>query len=58
MFSGVYNGKKYHIDDVDAVLNRCKSVNVEKIIVTGTSLEDSARAIQMTTLSGIYAISL
>ncbi|XAR64790.1 hypothetical protein NMG60_11008628 [Bertholletia excelsa] len=45
MFKGIYNGKHYHIADIPAVLSRAWSAGVERIIVTGGSLEESKEAL-------------
>lgn len=33
MFKGIYNGKKYHVPDISAVLSRAWSAGVDRIIV-------------------------
>ncbi|KAD1800788.1 hypothetical protein E3N88_42276 [Mikania micrantha] len=45
MFKGVYNGKQCHLADIAAVLNRAWSAGVDRIIVTGGSLEESKEAL-------------
>lgn len=45
MFKGIYNGKQYHMGDIQAVLKRAWSAGVERIIVTGGSLEESKEAL-------------
>lgn len=45
MFKGIYNGKKYHVADIAAVLSRAWSAGVDRIIVTGGSLEESKEAL-------------
>ncbi|CAH9084592.1 unnamed protein product [Cuscuta epithymum] len=45
MFKGVYNGKQYHAADIQAVLKRAWAAGVERIIVTGGSLEESKEAL-------------
>ncbi|KAI5679654.1 hypothetical protein M9H77_00881 [Catharanthus roseus] len=45
MFKGIYNGKKYHVADISAVLNRAWNAGVDRIIVTGGSLEESKEAL-------------
>lgn len=52
MFGGIYHGSAKHKPDLDSVLQRAKAVGVEKIIVTGTSLMDSAGALQLASKSG------
>ncbi|KAL0491267.1 deoxyribonuclease TATDN1 [Acrasis kona] len=47
MFTGVYHDKKAHEDDFKSVLERSKRANVNKIIITGTTLSDSREAIQL-----------
>ncbi|XP_071906209.1 uncharacterized protein [Coffea arabica] len=45
MFKGIYNGKKYHVADIVAVLSRARSAGVDRIIVTGGFLEESKEAL-------------
>ena len=47
MFRGVYSGKQAHEDDLLDVLKRAKKNGVETIIITGTTLNESKKAIQM-----------
>ncbi|KAL2464076.1 TatD related DNase [Forsythia ovata] len=45
MFRGIYNGKQYHVADISAVLSRAWSAGIDRIIVTGGSLEESKEAL-------------
>lgn len=45
MFRGMYNGKQYHVADIATVLGRAWSSGVDRIIVTGGSLEESKEAL-------------
>ncbi|XP_071904525.1 uncharacterized protein [Coffea arabica] len=45
MFKEIYNGKKYHVVDIVAVLSRAWSAGVDRIIVTGGFLEESKEAL-------------
>ncbi|XP_065190528.1 deoxyribonuclease TATDN1-like [Sycon ciliatum] len=47
VFRGVYRGKTAHADDFDAVLQRAFDVGVDKIMITGGSLEDSRAALEL-----------
>ena len=47
MFHGVYREKRKHEDDFDDILKRASLAGVEKMIVTGGSLEDSKKAISL-----------
>lgn len=47
MFKGIYNGKQYHVSDMAAVLSRAWSAGVDRIIVTGGSLEESREALSI-----------
>jgi len=47
MFRGVYHDKKKHDDDYDAVLQRAIDQGMEKIMVTGGSLQDSKEALEL-----------
>lgn len=53
MFSGLYNGSAKHAPDLKNVLDRSWGSGVKKIIVTGTSLEESRSAAQVAKLNGI-----
>ncbi|KAG0169775.1 TatD DNase [Apophysomyces sp. BC1034] len=48
MFRGVYRGKHAHADDFDLVLQRAKNAGVQKLIITGTNLQESREAMDMT----------
>ncbi|KAG2683127.1 hypothetical protein I3760_10G018300 [Carya illinoinensis] len=45
MFKGIYNGKQCHLPDIAAVLNRAWSAGVDRVIVTGGSLQESKEAL-------------
>ncbi|XP_030753892.1 putative deoxyribonuclease TATDN1 [Sitophilus oryzae] len=47
MYQGIYNGSKKHEPDLNHVLKRSWDSGLEKIIITGGSLEESEKAIQM-----------
>ncbi|XP_044766607.1 putative deoxyribonuclease TATDN1 [Coccinella septempunctata] len=47
MFSGIYNGSVKHQKDLENVLERCWKVGMSKIIITGGSLSDSRKAIEI-----------
>ena len=46
-FSGTYNGKALHPSDFDAILLRASLAGVHRIIITGTDLADSRRALAL-----------
>jgi len=46
MYDGIYNDKKKHNSDIELVLHRSKECNVRKLIVTGTTSDDSINAIE------------
>uniref|UniRef100_A0A7N0V5E6 Uncharacterized protein n=2 Tax=Kalanchoe fedtschenkoi TaxID=63787 RepID=A0A7N0V5E6_KALFE len=52
MFKGIYNGKQYHKGDIAAVLSRAWSSGVDRIIVTGGSLEESKEALAIAETDG------
>ena len=47
MYHGEYNGSSKHPADLPAVLSRAQEAGVEKMIVTGGSLEESRQAVQL-----------
>ncbi|XP_031397505.1 putative deoxyribonuclease TATDN1 isoform X3 [Punica granatum] len=52
MFKGIYNGKQCHAPDIVTVLNRAWTAGVERIIVTGGSLEESREALAIAETDG------
>ncbi|KAF8395471.1 hypothetical protein HHK36_019417 [Tetracentron sinense] len=52
MFKGIYNGKQSHVSDIAAVLSRAWSAGVDRIIVTGGSLEESKEALAIAEMDG------
>ena len=47
MYSGEYNGSSKHPPDLTAVIARAQQAGVEKMIVTGGSLEESRQAVKL-----------
>ena len=47
MYQGMYGGKQYHEPDLAAVLERSWAAGVERIIVTGGTLEGSRAALAL-----------
>ncbi|XP_074264546.1 uncharacterized protein LOC141587029 [Silene latifolia] len=52
MFKGVYHGKQCHVPDIQAVLSRAWSAGLDRIIVTGGSLEESREALAIAETDG------
>ncbi|KAK8953614.1 hypothetical protein KSP40_PGU015366 [Platanthera guangdongensis] len=52
MFQGIYNRKKCHAGDVQTVLSRAWGAGVDRIIVTGGSLEESRAALAIADTDG------
>ena len=52
MYKGQYNGKLYHENDLDAVLERARAAGVKKIIVTAGNLEEAKEALALCQGSG------
>ncbi|KAJ7551823.1 hypothetical protein O6H91_06G030500 [Diphasiastrum complanatum] len=52
MFRGVYHGKQYHVADLGAVLARAWDAGVNRIIVTGGSLQESKEALEIAETDG------
>lgn len=47
MFQGTYNGSKKHESDIKQVIDRATKNGVSHMIVTGTSLSDSKKAVDL-----------
>ncbi|CAA6653744.1 unnamed protein product [Spirodela intermedia] len=58
MFRGVYNGRQCHAADISNVLRRAWAAGVERIIVTGGSLEESKAALEIAETDGCCLPSL
>ena len=58
MYLGQYHGSKKHEPDVSEVLHRSWKNGLEKIMITGGSLEESKRAIEMAKSDGMQDFSL
>ncbi|KAL0926477.1 hypothetical protein M5K25_002712 [Dendrobium thyrsiflorum] len=52
MFKGIYNRKQYHACDIQAVLARAWNAGVDRIIVTGATLEESREALTIAETDG------
>nr|KJB36252.1 hypothetical protein B456_006G148500 [Gossypium raimondii] len=52
MFKGIYNGKQHHVSDIATVLSRAWNAGVDRIIVTGGSLEESKEALAIAETDG------
>lgn len=47
IFHGIYHGKQAHADDFDDILQRSFDGGVDRIIITGSDLKESRRALHM-----------
>lgn len=47
MFTGSYHGTQRHPSDLKDVVSRARQVGCEKLIVTGSDLEHSKRALEL-----------
>ncbi|KAG6744952.1 hypothetical protein POTOM_051593 [Populus tomentosa] len=56
MFKGIYNGKQYHVADIANVLSRAWNAGVDRIIVTGGSLEESKEALAISETDGLAIV--
>lgn len=52
MYQGVYNKSKKHEPDLDKVLERSWANGMSKMIITGGSLSDSKKAIDLSYTDG------
>ena len=53
MYQGEYHGSKKHEPDLDAVLDRAWKNGLDKMMITGGSLEDAHKALEITKKHGI-----
>lgn len=47
IFRGIYHGKQAHKDDLEEVLRRAVDAGCLKLMVTGSDLEESKKAVKM-----------
>ena len=47
IFRGIYHGKQAHEDDLEGVLQRAVDAGCVKLMVTGSDLEESKKAVKM-----------
>jgi TatD DNase family protein len=47
MYRGEYHGKARHPSDIDQVVERARQAGVERILITGTSLQETRDALKM-----------
>lgn len=47
MYRGEYHGKNRHQSDVGQVVERARQAGVERILITGTSLNETKDALEM-----------
>lgn len=54
MFRGMYHGKHVHAPDLTAVLNRARAAGVQRLLITGTDLQESRDALKLAQEHGLY----
>lgn len=47
VFRGEYHGRQVHESDLDDIIQRAREVGCEKFMVTGSDVEESRRAIEI-----------
>lgn len=57
-FLGIYNGKKYHEQDIDAVLKRAKDYNVTKMLFSAGSILDAHESYKLSQVSKDYYMTV
>ena len=58
MYQGEYHGSKKHEPDLDAVLDRAWKHGLDKMMITGGSLDDAHKALDITKKHGKHFITL
>lgn len=53
MYEGIYNGSKKHEPDLLNILKRSWQAGLQKIIITGGSLSESERALELAKTDGV-----
>lgn len=53
MYKGIYHGSKKHEADLEAVLQRAWNIGMQKMIITGGSLEESREALHLANSHGL-----
>ena len=53
MYQGEYHGSKKHEPDLDAVLERAWKHGLDKMMITGGSLEDAHKSLEIARSHGI-----
>ena len=54
MYQGEYHGSKKHEPDLDAVLDRAWKNGLDKMMITGGSLEDANKALKIARSHGNF----
>jgi TatD DNase family protein len=57
MFEGSYHGRQKHVSDLQEVVARARERGVERMLLTGTSLEESAAVLKMAERFGAFCSS-
>ncbi|KAF8349741.1 Mg-dependent DNase, partial [Amanita rubescens] len=55
IFNGIYRGKTKHADDLEAVISRAHDAGVGSMIITGISLNESRKALELARKYSLYA---
>ncbi|THH14360.1 hypothetical protein EW146_g5959 [Bondarzewia mesenterica] len=55
VFRGYHHGRRKHEDDLSAVLERSRAAGVKSMIITGGSLHESKKALELAKEHGLYA---
>jgi TatD DNase family protein len=57
-FRGIYNGKRYHVDDTDDVLKRASEYNIYKMLFAAGHYEDVEESFKLSAKSEHYYITI
>lgn len=58
VFTGVYHGKKVHDNDLDDIIQRALDIGCQKLMVTGSDLDESRHAVELAKAHRRYSYNI